>query len=174
MNEDKQPQAQPHSEKDTRRKLIKGLAGLPAVLTLGSGSAHALASNQECAADIEAGGRNPWQAGVYTNPVLNTDLEAGDGDDAYCEVWPEGVAAPPNGYTDLDTLSLKSYDPKAFRDDTNSWVLQYESTLTEGDRVCVTWFDSANEQLYYTAAGDGSDRRWPVAASCYASFVPGA
>jgi len=176
MNKDNQP---PGSDQATRRKLIKGLGALPAVLTLGSGSAHALASNQECAADIAAGGRNPWEAGSNSLPASSPNTDLGGGSlEAWCETWPTNQTIPPAGYTDMDTLGLKNFDPKAYRDDSNKWVLQYESTLNMGqtneeDRVCITWFDSASEQLYYTADGDGGDRRWPVTASCYASFVPG-
>ena len=62
-------------EREKRRKILKGLAGLPAVATLTPGAASANSNPLSCALPMDQGGKNPFMVDVDTPPGGFTNAE---------------------------------------------------------------------------------------------------
>jgi hypothetical protein len=90
----------------TRRRVVKGLAGLPVILTLGNGSAQANASAHQCLTKITPvtepqpsctptgqGGGDPYP-GWVTQIVTHPDT----GQEYVCVVYAEETDPPGSGY----------------------------------------------------------------------------
>lgn len=169
MSTENHPRAQPGTDQDTRRKIIKGIAGLPAVLTLASGSASAVTSIQECALEP---GQNP----VDDAPVpLNTDLDNPPDSvvDASCLEYDPGVidnglVKPPSGAPQLGNQ---------FYDRGNTTPVRQQFIDGDGkEQACVVFVkdDPLNPGTLSTSIDGAAHGGVPVTASCYASFTVGA
>ena len=170
MNEDKQPQAQPHSEKDTRRKLIKGLAGLPAVLTLGNGAHAAANSNIQCVSK-ENPPTVPETNTHYVNDVAPSLTPPLPENNNYC-VEIADVEPAVDAYGDLFRGPIYETAPgEATFERARTWDL-VDGSWQQTDRACVVYVDVTsdpnNPQYFLQRPNDGV----PATTSCYASFTP--
>lgn len=165
MTKDKTEQVAEVVEKEARRKILKGLAGIPAVMTLGSGSAHAIASVYECAAptaQLTDRLGNPLE-GAYT-PNLNTDLSGNGTNDADC-VNLNSVDTPPDGApleanVLYDNSGTTTVSPVRTRVD-------HDGNPANPDRACVVFVDADGQMFGNTQ----EPNTLPVTASCYVSFT---
>jgi len=142
MTQDKQAQAAA-SEQQTRRKIIKGLAGVPAVLTLSNGAQGANLSALECITDPDR----------YHPPVSNNTPEA----DPIYDCLPDGVVLAPG-----ETAIYHTDDFGAIRrlKETGPGAGEYCVVYVNADGTPVT----GDEFL----GGEGAHA---VTASCYTSFT---
>lgn len=156
MDEQKTESAQTEMlEKAARRKIIKGLAGLPAVMTLGNVNAQAIASVYECALKE---GQNPLVvAGNQVN--LNTEIGNNGGvDNADCVDIDELQSPPAHAPTSTDLWDNS--------DDTLLSPVRQKPTVNS-DQACVVFVDSNGTPGLTTTGSEV-----PVTASCYVSFTP--
>jgi len=161
MNKDQQPDAENQSEQESRRKIIKGLVGLPAVLTVGPASAAPIASAFECAVAPADGGRNHLDVTVvtdFTDKLAFPDVQVKDSTNRNCvnESRP-GLVSPPGGAPHLTGYYDNGYGSP----------VRLGGFGPDADRACVVFVDS-NGNIKYQY--DGSNL--PVAASCLVSVNP--
>lgn len=164
MTMDKKEPAAEMVEKEARRKIIKGLAGLPAVMTLGSGTANAVASVYECAAasaDVTDRVGNPLE--LYS-PTLNTDLSGNTVNDADCVDFGTVVTPPQGAPTQTNVLW----------DNSNTLTVSPVRTSVDtdlgpgtNDKACVVFVDANGQTVHSTQEAN----TLPVTASCYVSFT---
>ena len=186
MNEDKQPQAQPQSEEDTRRKLIKGLAGLPAVLTLGNGAHAATASNLACLA------KNPPEVPEDNAYVASSAPPAGSpipDNNAHCLDLNATPGPPPADTGLLEVVEYGDYSSHPngplyntgpgtpARLEAQTWRLRQTVVgprYSPDRQACVVYVDGtdANNVQYYVSKPLPNSNTLPTTASCYASFTP--
>jgi hypothetical protein len=185
MNEDKQPQAQPQREQDTRRKLIKGLAGLPAVLTLGNGAHAATASNLACLA------KNPPEV-PEDNAYVATTAPTGSPpppNNAHCLDLDNNPGPPPADTGLTKVVEYGDYDSHPngplyntgagtpARLEGTTWRAvpgPFGTTYTNDTQACVVYVDGTNPNnvQYYVSKPLPNSDTLPTTASCYASFTP--
>lgn len=139
------------AELEARRKIVKGIAaGLPAVLTLSSGSATANVSTLEC---INGQGR------YQPTPNLNTP------------------AVPP-GTTARDCAEAADVNLAPFESDIYiksdfdaARQLVTDPAATGYDKYCVVYVDQNGGFIAPDRFESGVANSYPVTASCYTSFT---
>lgn len=170
MTENQHPQSHPdqsHLEdcQANRRKLIKAAAGLPAMMTLASGSAQALSSNASCALI----GQNPLR--INPDAPLNTDSSGGTSgtllysckpsNDPSLYNPPAGGSPPGSGTTYYDT-------------GVGTPIREGVSFSNGSNQACAIYvYDGGGPTLTTTIDGTVNSNELPVAASCYTSFTLG-
>lgn len=155
MNKDKQPENLTDREQEARRKLIKGMAGLPAVFTLSSGAHAATASALECLgrgqpnpSDITANTPSPTSGTTNVRNCLPIGGGAGEAS-AYSPAQPNLYVAN-DGAARLENVGGTG-----------------ETTATGLNQACVTYVDGTGTHVTFDNNVPNTQATF---ASCYASI----
>lgn len=146
MTMDKQTQARPADQQQVRRRIIKGLAGLPAVMTLSNGAAAATASALECVLDP-----NKYQPNVTLNtPGGNPTMSCVPNANEVPYLTGQGLYQQ----SDLDAVRRLNEQPGPGQNE-----------------YCVIYVDQNGVETGSFQAADGGTA---ITASCYASIITSA
>jgi len=161
MNKTPADKAENKMETDSRRKIIKGLASLPAVLTIGPATGAPAASAYECAVAPADGGRNHLSVNTADNNnalavpdvQLTSKLNGSSTFNANC--------VPETQVTPSAEPGLPGYFDNGFGS-----PVRLGGSGSGNNKACVVFVDSmGNQHLTYNG------NNLPVAASCLVSVV---